>query len=505
MLDKVVVLTAQPRAQRCLDDEWSHGEVMPPVKTQHDGRLGTVLEGSYRITRLLVEGGMGAFYEAIQLRLSKRVAIKLLACRLAANNDALARFRREAEITSRLGHPNLVNVIDFGTSQVGEPYLVMEYLEGEDLEARLRRCYSLPVPLVVHIVKQTASALAAAHAQGVVHRDLKPANVFLMHVPGEMEFVKVLDFGVSKVKAAGVKLTKVSVALGTPTYMSPEQAAGRADEIDHPADQWALACIAWEMLSGRGPFVADDVSALFYQILNLQPPSLLLKVPSLEPEAELVLLRALAKSPRARFPSIREFASAFEAAALGRPADVTPMPMAVPPPALLGSVDATAAATEMRPLPKQLTTFSRTTGEITDRVVQPQARMKRSRYAVGLLGLVAAVALVLLLVRPHLSSAVTAAAPAVRTRPVAAPVAPAAPSISPLASTPTSYTGEVEAPLEGPSAGKTGVQKSHMTEGATSFGLRFDRRSSKRKAASVSKQVAAPLQPRAKRTIIQEL
>jgi serine/threonine protein kinase len=431
------------------------------------------------------------------------VAIKLMACRLAANNDALARFRREAEITSRLGHPNLVNVIDFGTSQAGEPYLVMEYLEGEDLEARLRRCRTLPVPLVVHIVKQTASALAAAHAQGVVHRDLKPANVFLVHVPGEMEFVKVLDFGVSKVKAAGVKLTKVSVALGTPTYMSPEQAAGRADEIDHPADQWALACIAWEMLTSRGPFVADDVNALFYQILNLQPPSLLLKVPGLEPEAELVLLRALAKAPRARFPSIRDFASAFESAALGRPAEVTPMPMALPPLALVGSGDATAVA-EMRPLPKQLTTFSRTTGEITEQLVpRPLARTRRSRYALGFLGLAAAAALAILLVRPHSSSVVTAAT-AVRTWPVAVPSPPAAPSISPLASTP-SPDAEGEGSAEGSSAARNLVKRSHMTGGVTATEAKSDRRSGRRKTGSMPKGAALPLQPRVKRTIIREL
>jgi serine/threonine protein kinase len=504
MLGEVVVLTAQPRAQRWLDYEWSHGEVMPPVKTQHDERLGTVLEGAYRIVRLLGEGGMGAVYEAIQLRLNKRVAIKLMACRLAANNDALARFRREAEITSRLGHPNLVNVIDFGSSQAGEPYLVMEYLEGEDLEARLRRCRTLPVPLVVHIVKQTASALAAAHAQGVVHRDLKPANVFLVHVPGEMEFVKVLDFGVSKVKAAGVKLTRASVALGTPTYMSPEQAAGRADEIDHPADQWALACIAWEMLSSRGPFVADDVNALFYQILNLQPPSLLLKVPSLEPEAELVLLRALAKAPHGRFPSIRDFASAFEASALGRPAEVTPMPMVLPPLALIDSADATIADAEVKPLPKQLTTFSRTTGEITEQVLpKPQARMRRSRYVLGSLGFAAAAALALLLVRPHSPSMVTAA-PAVRTWPVAAPAPPAAPSISPLASTP-SPPAEVAGLVDGSSAARNVVKRSHMTGGAAATETKSDRRGGKRKTASVPKGAALPLQPRVKRTIIREL
>ena len=130
--------------------------------------VGTVLEGAYRITRLIGEGGMGAVYEAVQLRLNKLVAIKLMARDLAANREALARFHREAEITSHLGHPHLVNVIDFGQAESGEPYLVMEYLEGEDLDQRLGRCGTVPIDLAVHITKQTASALGAAHAQGVV-------------------------------------------------------------------------------------------------------------------------------------------------------------------------------------------------------------------------------------------------------------------------------------------------------------------------------------------------
>ena len=247
------------------------------AKTQWDTRLGTVLEGAYRITRIIGEGGMGAVYEAIQLRLNKRVAVKLMARQLTTNQESLTRFRREAEITSKLGHPNLVNVIDFGTSEAGEPYLVMEYLDGEDLDHRMGRIRTLPLELAVHIAKQTASALAAAHAQGIVHRDLKPANIFLVHVPGELEFVKVLDFGISKMKAAGVKLTKPTISLGTPNYMSPEQAAGRRDEIDHPTDQWALACITWEMLCGHTPFVADDTTALFFQIINMKPPPLLFK------------------------------------------------------------------------------------------------------------------------------------------------------------------------------------------------------------------------------------
>ena len=205
-----------------------------------DALVGSVLEGAYRITRLIGEGGMGAVYEAVQLRLNKRVAVKLMARDLAANREALARFHREAEITSHLGHPHLVTVLDFGQAESGEPYLVMEYLEGEDLEHRLRRVGRMPIEAVVHVVRQVASALGAAHDQGVVHRDLKPGNVFLLQIPGEPDFVKVLDFGISKMKAARTQLTNASAVMGTPNYMSPEQATGMVEEIDHHVDQWAL-------------------------------------------------------------------------------------------------------------------------------------------------------------------------------------------------------------------------------------------------------------------------
>jgi serine/threonine-protein kinase len=302
--------------------------VSPEPRT--DALVGTVLEGAYRITRLIGEGGMGAVYEAVQLRLNKRVAVKLMARDLAANQEALARFHREAEITSHLGHPHLVTVFDFGQAESGEPYLVMEYLEGEDLDQRLRRVGRMPIEAVVHVVKQVASALGAAHDQGVVHRDLKPGNVFLLQIPGEPDFAKVLDFGISKMKAARTQLTNASAVMGTPNYMSPEQATGMVEDIDHHADQWALACIAWQMLLGRGPFVADEVAAILYQIINLDPHPLAPRVPGLPPAVETVLRRALSKRPAERFASIREFSCAFDTAASGRPADATPAPVAVP-------------------------------------------------------------------------------------------------------------------------------------------------------------------------------
>jgi serine/threonine protein kinase len=277
--------------------------------------VGATLEGAYDIRRLIAEGGMSAVYEAVQLRLSQRVAVKVLARELASNQEALARFRREAEITSRLRHPHLVTVMDFGTGPDGQPFLVMEYLDGIDLDRRIRAQGGLPLPAVVNITKQVASALAAAHEQGIVHRDLKPANVFLVALPDEPDFVKLLDFGISKVRAANTQLTKASSIIGTPNYMSPEQATGMIDEIDHRTDQWALACIVWEMLAGRPPFASDDMSAVFYQVIHLEPQPLSKRRPDLPAAVEAVLRRALSKSATDRFSTIRDFAGALADAA----------------------------------------------------------------------------------------------------------------------------------------------------------------------------------------------
>jgi serine/threonine-protein kinase len=500
----------------------SNGRVMP-AETQWDARLGTVLEGAYHITRLIGEGGMGAVYEAIQLRLNKRVAVKLMARQLTANQDALARFRREAEITSRLGHPHLVNVIDFGASEAGEPYLVMEYLEGEDLDQRLGRRGSLPVDLAVHITKQTASALAAAHAQGVVHRDLKPANVFLLHVPGELDFVKVLDFGISKVKAAGTRLTNASIALGTPNYMSPEQAAGRTDEIDHEVDQWALACIAWEMLCGHTPFVADDVSALFYQVMNLQPQSILLRVPGLAPEAEQVLLRALSKSPKDRFPSIRDFAYAFEMAALGRPGDVTPPPVMIPRVSEAGGGLAAVAPVQAAPIvsegkqrtPKQVTTFSRSAGELTDEIPRRNWSRLGLRPMVAVIVLAAAVVMMMgtiFLLRPR---QVPMAPVAIPVRPSVVTLPSVLPSPEPV-SPPQPVTASKPAESLGKSAGgRSKPRKVQLGEAEDPFEPGASGAKMKGSKAAPpppdlfhrndTGRTTGPPQPKAKRTIIKEL
>jgi serine/threonine-protein kinase len=279
--------------------------------------VGSVLENAYQLTRLVGQGAMGAVYEGVQLRLRKRVAVKVMDRNLAANPELIARFRREIDVTAKLAHPNIVQVSDFGTAPTGEPFLVMEYLEGEDLERVLEREGRVSFARAVHIVNQLASALAVTHAEGIVHRDLKPANVFLVKVPGQTDFVKVVDFGISKVlKASTTKLTRAQMIVGTPEYMSPEQAAAKIDEIDHRSDQWSLACIAWHMLVGQQPFFGPDVNAILHQVMNGEPPPLGPGLAGLLPgQVEAVLRRALSKRQIDRFPTITAFAKAFEAAA----------------------------------------------------------------------------------------------------------------------------------------------------------------------------------------------
>jgi eukaryotic-like serine/threonine-protein kinase len=278
-------------------------------------RAGTVLEQAYKLTRLVSEGSMGTVYEGVQLRLEKRVAVKLMQAELARNTEALARFRREVKVMAQLTHPHIVQLLDFGMTAAGQPYLVTEYLEGEDLERRLLRVEKLALPDTFHIVRQVASALASIHAKGIVHRDLKPANVFLLSMDGGYDFAKLVDFGIAKLRTSDSRLTKAFLVVGTPEYMSPEQASGRVDDVDHRSDQWALACTAWRMLTGKAPFGGGGVNEILQNILRAELPPLDALAPHLPVGLERVLRRALAKRQSARFPTIMAFSRAFQTAA----------------------------------------------------------------------------------------------------------------------------------------------------------------------------------------------
>jgi len=366
--------------------------------------VGAILQDSYRVTRMIGRGGMGAVYEGIQLRLNKRVAIKVLARELSSNQEALARFHREAEVTSQLGHPHIVQVNDFGTTPSGEPYLVMEFLEGEDLDQRIRRARRLSLAVTTNIIKQIASALSSTHARGIVHRDLKPANVFLMEIEGEADFVKVVDFGISKVRAASLRLTAASAVMGTPNYMSPEQAAGQIESVDHRTDQWSLACITYEMLSGRGPFLGETIHSLLYQVINQEPPRLGALNPALPPEIEKVVARGMSKGKGDRFPTINAFSRAFTAAATG--GTVSAISAVVPPEVSVPPQRSLPAPQQGKPAIPQPTTLSRTASELLGRFSRLRTGLTSKWGLVGAVTLLAVIVTVGL-ARPRSSATST--------------------------------------------------------------------------------------------------
>ena len=281
-------------------------------------RPGVVVAETYEITRLLGQGGMGAVWEAKHLRLpGKRVVVKVL---LFGATDAtvLARFRREAEIGSRLGHPNIVQVLDFNTLADGTPYIVLELLQGESLAQRLARG-ALPLEEVKAIVTQVGSALAAAHREGVVHRDLKPDNVFLCptDLGGEVrDVVKVLDFGISKIRGSNTVLTQDAALLGTPQYMAPEQATGRNDEIDARTDVFAFGAMTFEMLAGKPPFTGDTLAAVIHAIVYTPTPSLAALATDIPPAIVAAIERAMEKNRDARFPDVNSFVKAVTSRSL---------------------------------------------------------------------------------------------------------------------------------------------------------------------------------------------
>ncbi len=275
---------------------------------------GSVLSDTYRVIRPLAAGAMGAVYEAEHLRLGRRVAIKVLRDEFRRHPEALVRFRREAETVGRLQNPHIVQVFDVHETAQGDPYFVMEFLQGESLAEHLHRRKRVSMADALRFASQIASALASAHEQGVVHRDLKPDNIFLVTVPDQPPFVKILDFGIATAQNGGARVTNENTALGTAEYMAPEQALGKRD-IDHRADQFALAVVVYEMASGDPPFCGDDPMAVLYQIVHEQCPTLHTAAPWVPVVFDDVLGRALSKKPEERYASISQFAWALENAA----------------------------------------------------------------------------------------------------------------------------------------------------------------------------------------------
>jgi len=265
--------------------------------------VGEVL-GNYRLTSELSTGGMGAVYRAQHELLGREAAIKLLRPELSSNDVLVQRFFNEAKAATAIRHPGIIEVYDFGYTEDGRAYLVMEFLDGEPLGTRLKRRGRLTELEAASIARGIASALKAAHAKGIIHRDLKPDNVFLVPDPdGTGDRVKVLDFGVAKLSdpaPSNVRHTQTGALMGTPLYMAPEQARA-AGMIDERADLYSLGCMLYEMLVGKPPFVAEGAGEIIAMQLfsQVQPPTE--RLASLTPEMNAIVMQLLEKEPHDRF------------------------------------------------------------------------------------------------------------------------------------------------------------------------------------------------------------
>jgi serine/threonine-protein kinase len=283
-----------------------------------DPLLGRTLPGGYRVTHLVGVGGMGRVYCAEQVALGRTVAVKVVHPHLADDDVAAARFLNEARAASRLSHPNCVAIFDFGRTEEGQPYIVMEYVRGRDLGRIADTEGPLPLRRITDVLRQTLAALEEAHAIGIVHRDLKPDNIVLEPLRSGTDFVKVVDFGLAKILGgdspapfAGGALTRPGLVCGTPEYMSPEQ--GRGDTLDGRADIYSLGVVLFELLAGRVPFAAETATRTLLLHLDEPPPDPRNIAPERAipaPFAELTS-RALAKSPDDRFHSARAFSDAL--------------------------------------------------------------------------------------------------------------------------------------------------------------------------------------------------
>ncbi|MFI5235712.1 MAG: protein kinase, partial [Gemmatimonadales bacterium] len=279
----------------------------PPPRTSVDDlrdRLAAVLAGRYVIRRTLGVGGMGVVFLAEEVGLEREVAIKILPPKLAEDPSIVARFEREAKTAARLDHSHIIPIYRV-ESEGGLHYFVMKYVDGRALDSLLADRGQLPIPLAVRILSESAAALEHAHRKGVVHRDIKPANILL----DQDDRVLLADFGIAKAVAGVAELTNTGVVIGTPYYMSPEQARGSA--VDGRSDQYSLAVVGYRLLTGEALFDGDSSMAILYKHINDPPPRVRAKRSDVPEHLDLAILRALGKDVGGRFESMAAFARAI--------------------------------------------------------------------------------------------------------------------------------------------------------------------------------------------------
>src|SRR3954466_4026010 len=304
---------AGPPAAHPADGPTSLGDTgvgTPPAWPGKAELIGVTLSGRYLITRKVGQGGMGAGYEATHTLIGKRVAVKVLLEKYARREAIVQRLEQEARLASSCQNEHIIDITDFGSTEDGRTFVVMEYLEGESLSECLARETRLPEQRILRIVSQAGAALAAAPPKGIVHRDVKPENLFLLRRK-DQDFVKVVDFGISKSLRASdeaeeqPRLTQTGMVLGTPLYMSPEQARGD-DELDARVDIYALGVIMYEAATGRVPFLGNNYLSVISQVLNETPKPVRELRPDISEEFEAIVLRAMDKDRAERYAGANE-------------------------------------------------------------------------------------------------------------------------------------------------------------------------------------------------------
>jgi serine/threonine-protein kinase len=271
---------------------------------------GVLIEGKYKILRLIGSGGMGSVYEGENTRIRRRVAIKVLHASIASEKSLVERFEREAQAAARIGSHHVADVLDLGDLATGERFMVMEYLEGETLAERLKAKQLIPPIDFVPLATQLLEGLGVMHQAGIVHRDLKPGNIFLARA-NEGDFVKILDFGVCKFRASHDLQWTTSGAniLGTPGYMSPEQIT--SDTVDGRADLYSVGILLYRCACGRFPYEADSASELLIQIRDGKPTPILQHAPDLDKEFAALVMKSIERDPAKRFQTAKEFQEAL--------------------------------------------------------------------------------------------------------------------------------------------------------------------------------------------------
>jgi tRNA A-37 threonylcarbamoyl transferase component Bud32 len=311
-----------------------------------DPLIGAVVNGTYEITSCIGEGGMARVYEANHRRIrSRRVALKVLNADLSRFPEIVARFEREAVAAAQIDHPGVVTVHDVGQVPDGRPFIAYERLDGADLGDIAKRAGKLGVPAAVGIVRQAARALGAAHACGVVHRDVKPENLFVVGA-AEATQVKILDFGISKVdEGLGAALTQTGAVLGTPAYMSPEQARG--DKVDFRTDIYSLGGVLYRLATGARPFEGVEAAATISALITSTPARPRAIDPSLPEALEVVIQKAMAERPAERYGSMADLDAALAPFDTGEGLDDLALAGATAAPKRRSAAERTVAAAEI--------------------------------------------------------------------------------------------------------------------------------------------------------------